>query len=256
MSDDQNVERHINVIFSNLAREFNNLNTTRWNPTDPTNSIPASAYSFPPGYAGSSARSSGGAVPRAHMALQSLESRKVTDYYNDKRRYHLQGGGNLCSTTRRRRIPNEDEIEVGTPRSPENYSPSRSTGTSREDGLSPSGVPPSFQGVEMTMDGQPIDIDPTVRGIPVDNATLNEARRIWNDNINQLPASDPIQRTLNMIRSEDFPFQLRHLYLAEYERCMFNYIEHYRNSRVPLDERVRHCSFYIYSLRIAFNRLK
>jgi hypothetical protein len=36
---------------------------------------------------------------------------------------------------------------------------------------------------------------------------------------------------------------------------MFNYIEYYRNSRIPLDERERGVYRYLNDLRIAFNRL-
>jgi hypothetical protein len=55
------------------------------------------------------------------------------------------------------------------------------------------------------MDGHPLDIDPTVRGIPVDNATLNDARRIWNDRLLNLPMNHPIKLTLHMINGLGFP---------------------------------------------------
>ena len=146
-------------------------------------------------------------VPRAHLAMQTDESRYVTNYYNARRRYHIQGGGNLCSTSQRRRRPDEDDIEIGTPRRTNNYSPSRSTGTPRENTLSSSGVPPSFQGVEITIDDQPIDIDTTVRGIPLDSTTLNDARRIWDENLN-LPINRPIIERQNIKIGKIVPHNL------------------------------------------------
>lgn len=85
--DDETLLTHLTEIYNSLEARLNDLNTIRWNPTYPTNSIPASASSFPPGYAGSSASSSGGAAPRAHMALQSLESRNVSQYFRNLSHY-------------------------------------------------------------------------------------------------------------------------------------------------------------------------
>ena len=76
--DDDTLYTHLTEIYHSLEARLNDLNV---------NFYPASANSFPPGYAGSSARSSGGAAPRAHMALQSLESRNVSQYFRDLSHY-------------------------------------------------------------------------------------------------------------------------------------------------------------------------
>jgi hypothetical protein len=195
-------------------------------------------------------------VPRAHLAMQTDESRHVTNYYNARRRYHIQGGGNLCSTSQRRRRTDEDDIEIGTPRRTNNYSPSRSAGTPRENTLSSSGVPPSFQGVEIARENQqqPIDIVPTVTGIPVDDRISNEARRIWNKWLNHVEYRY-IRNTLNTINSESFVPQFRNVYLEEYQRYMFAYIDWYRRSSLSLDERERQVPFYLVSLQQVFRRL-
>ena len=45
------------------------------------------------------------------------------------------------------------------------------------------------------------------------------------------------------------------MYIYEYERFMLDYLRWYGRSRLPLDERERHVSFYLLGLHNAFTRL-
>ena len=74
----------------------------------------------------------------------------------------------------------------------------------------------------MTMHGNPLDIDTTVIGIPVDSTTLNTARRIWIVNLNREEYSY-IRRTLDIVNRESFVPQFRNTYMYKFERFMLDY---------------------------------